>query len=79
MWCTIFHYSELNLHCTDRNNGGGHYNHSFFWKVMTSPSSTNGPSAALKEAIDSSFGSLEEMKNKFNAAAATRFGELAVN
>lgn len=57
-----------------RNNGGGHYNHSFFWKVMTNPSSTNGPSAALKEAIDSSFGSLDEFKSKFNAAAAGRFG-----
>ena len=42
---------------------------------MTSPSNTNGPSAMLSEAIDSSFGSLDEMKNKFNAAAAGRFGE----
>ncbi len=49
-----------------RNNGGGHWNHSFFWKVLTSPSNTNGPSAELKAAIDESFGSLDEMKTKFN-------------
>jgi hypothetical protein len=41
-----------------RNNGGGHWNHSFFWKVMTAPSNTNGPSAELKAAIDASFGAL---------------------
>jgi Fe-Mn family superoxide dismutase len=46
----------------------------FFWKVMTNPSNTNGPSSTLSEAIDSSFGSLDELKNKFNAAAAGRFG-----
>ena len=57
-----------------RNSGGGHYNHTFFWNIMTSPSNTNGPSADLKEAIDSSFGSLDELKSKFNAAAAARFG-----
>lgn len=57
-----------------RNNGGGHWNHSFFWQVMTAPSNTNGPSAALKSAIDASFGSLDTMKEKFNAAAAGRFG-----
>ena len=61
----------------NRNNGGGHYNHSFFWKVMTNPSNTNGPSSALKEAIDSSFGSLDELKTRFNAAAAGRFGKNA--
>jgi Fe-Mn family superoxide dismutase len=57
-----------------RNNGGGHWNHSFFWKVLTSPSNTNGPSSELKAAIDESFGSLDEMKTKFNQAAAGRFG-----
>ena len=57
-----------------RNNGGGHYNHSMFWKCMTKPSDTNGPSSDLKAAIDSSFGSFDEMKSKFNAAAAARFG-----
>ncbi|KAG1666052.1 hypothetical protein FOA52_006926 [Chlamydomonas sp. UWO 241] len=57
-----------------RNSGGGHWNHSFFWKAMCAPSSTNGPTAALKAAIDSAFGSMDEMKAKFNAAAASRFG-----
>mmetsp|Transcript_15116 Transcript_15116/g.26831 ORF Transcript_15116/g.26831 Transcript_15116/m.26831 type:complete len:219 (-) Transcript_15116:548-1204(-) len=57
-----------------RNNGGGHWNHSFFWKVMTNPSNTNGPSAEVKEAIDCAFGSLDDMKTKFNTAAAGRFG-----
>ncbi|KAG2426943.1 hypothetical protein HXX76_012728 [Chlamydomonas incerta] len=57
-----------------RNNGGGHYNHSFFWKVMTNPSNTNGPSGDVKAAIEASFGSVDEMKAKFNAAAAGRFG-----
>lgn len=57
-----------------RNNGGGHWNHGFFWKVMAAPTESNGPSAELKSAIDSSFGSLDEMKAKFNAAAAGRFG-----
>lgn len=57
-----------------RNNGGGHWNHSFFWQVMTSPSETNGPSAELKAAIDQAFGSVDQMKTQFNAAAAGRFG-----
>ena len=43
-------------------------------QVMTAPSSTNGPSADLKAAVDASFGSVDEMKAKFNAAAAGRFG-----
>lgn len=57
-----------------RNNGGGHWNHSFFWKVLTGPTNSNGPSTGLKQAIDTAFGSVDEMKNKFNAAAAGRFG-----
>ncbi len=55
-----------------RNNGGGHANHSLFWTVM-SPSKTACP-ASLKSAIDSAFGSVETMKEKFADAAATRFG-----
>jgi len=57
-----------------RNNGGGHWNHSFFWKVMGRPTDNNGPSADVKAAIDTAFGSVDEMKTKFNAAAAGRFG-----
>ena len=43
-------------------------------QVMTNPSNSNGPSSELKEAIDSAFGSMDEFKSKFNAAAAGRFG-----
>lgn len=56
-----------------RNNGGGHYNHSLFWMVM-SPKGGGAPSGALADAINSAFGSFDEMKTKFNAAAAGRFG-----
>lgn len=44
------------------------------WKVMCKPSDTNGPSSDLKAAIDQAFGSMDEMKNKFNTAAAGQFG-----
>ncbi|ETW04856.1 hypothetical protein H310_03977 [Aphanomyces invadans] len=58
-----------------RNNGGGHYNHSLFWTWMTSPGSTNtAPHGNLKARIEQDFGSVDQMKEKFNAAASTRFG-----
>lgn len=55
-----------------RNNGGGHFNHSLFWTVL----SPNGgqPSTVLLEAINQTFGSLDKMKESFNNAAKTRFG-----
>ncbi|MFC4870547.1 superoxide dismutase [Negadavirga shengliensis] len=56
-----------------RNNGGGHYNHSLFWTVLSS----NGggePSGELADAIKSKFGSFDKFKEEFNNAAATRFG-----
>jgi Fe-Mn family superoxide dismutase len=56
-----------------RNNGGGHYNHSLFWSVM-SPDGGGAPSGDLAAAIDKSFGSLDKFKEDFNNAAATRFG-----
>ncbi len=56
-----------------RNNGGGHYNHSLFWTLMKQNGGGN-PSGALAEAINSTFGSLDEMKTKFNTAGTTRFG-----
>ncbi len=56
-----------------RNNGGGHYNHSLFWTVM-SPNGGGSPTGVLAEAINAAFGSFDEMKTKFNTAAATRFG-----
>lgn len=56
-----------------RNNGGGHANHSFFWKVIA-PGGASAPSGELAVAIDANFGSLDAMKEKFAAAGATRFG-----
>lgn len=55
-----------------RNNGGGHWNHSFFWQTMSG--SSTKPNAALSEAIKNTFGSLEDLKQKINQAGATRFG-----
>ena len=56
-----------------RNNGGGHYNHSLFWEIMSSDGG-GSPTGALAEAIDSNFGSFDQFKQKFSTAAATRFG-----
>ncbi|MFZ1280914.1 MAG: superoxide dismutase [Ignavibacteriaceae bacterium] len=56
-----------------RNNGGGHWNHSLFWTLMKQNGGGN-PTGKVAEAITSTFGSFEELKNKFNSAAATRFG-----
>ena len=56
-----------------RNNGGGFYNHKLFWDIM-SGSGGGQPSGGLLEAINASFGSFDELKEKFNTAAATRFG-----
>ncbi len=56
-----------------RNNGGGYYNHSLFWKCM-SPNGGGAPSGALAGAIDSAFDSFDAFKEKFAAAAGSRFG-----
>jgi Fe-Mn family superoxide dismutase len=56
-----------------RNNGGGHYNHTLFWNIM-SPTGGGAPSGALAEAIARDFGSFDAFKEKFSAAGATRFG-----
>lgn len=56
-----------------RNNGGGHWNHSFFWQLLT-PNAGEGPTGALADEINATFGSLDELKEKMNAAGATRFG-----
>ena len=56
-----------------RNHGGGHYNHSLFWKAM-SPSGGGRPTGELLDKIDASFGSFEAFKDKFSQAAITRFG-----
>ena len=56
-----------------RNNGGGHWNHSFFWEIIA-PNQGGAPSGALADAINETFGSFEALQEKFNAAGATRFG-----
>jgi superoxide dismutase, Fe-Mn family len=55
-----------------RNNGGGHWNHSFFWEILGQ--GNNQPSGALADAINQTFGSLDGLKEKVNAAGTTRFG-----
>ncbi len=55
------------------NNGGGHANHAFFWTVM-SPGGGGEPGGELAEAIDSTFGSFDQFKEEFSAAAAGQFG-----
>jgi len=56
-----------------RNNGGGFYNHSLFWQVM-SPDGGGQPSGELAEAINAAYGSFDDFKKKFATAAGTRFG-----
>jgi Fe-Mn family superoxide dismutase len=56
-----------------RNNGGGHWNHSFFWESLA-PNAGGAPSGKLADAINSTFGSFDAFKEKFNAAGVARFG-----
>jgi len=56
-----------------RNNGGGYFNHSLFWEVM-SPDGGGEPTGELAEAINAAYGSFEAFKDAFSKAAATRFG-----
>jgi Fe-Mn family superoxide dismutase len=66
--------AELDLNNTAvRNNGGGFFNHSLFWNVM-SPNGGGVPSGDLASAINDSFGSFDEFKSAFSKAAGTRFG-----
>ncbi|ALA51116.1 superoxide dismutase SodA [Shouchella clausii] len=62
-----------NIRTAVRNNGGGHANHTFFWQIL-SPNGGGEPTGALAEDIKSTFGSVEEFKNKFADAAKGRFG-----
>jgi Fe-Mn family superoxide dismutase len=62
-----------NIRTAVRNNGGGHANHSMFWTIMA-PNAGGEPSGELASAISSTFGSFAGFKEKFNAAATTRFG-----
>ena len=56
-----------------RNNGGGFYNHSLFWSIL-SPNGGGEPSGELADAINEAFGSFDDFKEAFSKAAATRFG-----
>ena len=56
-----------------RNNGGGLWNHSFFWEIMT-PGGAAEPTGELKQAIEGAFGSLDALKEQFNTAGANQFG-----
>ena len=58
---------------TVRNNGGGHVNHSMFWKIMK-PNGGREPNGAIATAINENFGSFVDFKNQFNEAGAKRFG-----
>jgi Fe-Mn family superoxide dismutase len=56
-----------------RNNGGGHFNHTLYWSIM-SPNGGGAPTGDLAKAIDAAFGSFDEFKKKFAEAGMTRFG-----
>ena len=56
-----------------RNNGGGHYNHTFFWNILA-PNAGGSPVGTLATAIDSTFGSLDNLKAEFKKAGIGRFG-----
>jgi len=56
-----------------RNNGGGHWNHSFFWKLLA-PKAGGAPTGKLSDAIKSAFGGFDAFKEKFEAAGLGRFG-----
>jgi superoxide dismutase, Fe-Mn family len=62
-----------NIRGAVRNNGGGHWNHSFFWKLL-SGKGAKAPEGKLAEAINASFGSFDAFKEKFEAVGAGRFG-----
>lgn len=62
-----------NIRTAVRNNGGGFANHNLFWTLL-SPNGGGAPTGELAAAIDEAFGSFDAFKEKFNSAAATRFG-----
>ena len=61
------------IRTTVRNNGGGHFNHSLFWKIMQKGGGGE-PSGELADAIRSTFGSFQDFKTRFSQAGITRFG-----
>ncbi len=67
------HTVPENIRTAVRNNGGGHLNHSIFWKLM-GPGKGGNPVGDLSTAIDAKFGSFDALKEEFSTAAANRFG-----
>lgn len=61
------------IRTTVRNNGGGHWNHDFFWKLLT-PGGSETPTGELAKAMESAFGNFDEFKAKFKTAGLGRFG-----
>ena len=57
-----------------RNNGGGHWNHAFFWETLAPAAKSGKPSETLAKAIDGAFGSMDAFKTTFGEAATKRFG-----
>jgi Fe-Mn family superoxide dismutase len=71
---TLPSVSDESLRTTIRNNGGGHWNHDFFWKILAPAEKSGKPSAELAAAIDTAFGSMDAFKKSFGEAATKRFG-----
>jgi Fe-Mn family superoxide dismutase len=69
-----FFKNASKLSAKAKNNGGGAWNHNFFWKAMRTASENNKPSGKLGEAINGSFESFDKFKEQFTQAAMTRFG-----
>jgi Fe-Mn family superoxide dismutase len=66
--------ADAGLRTTLRNNGGGHWNHDFFWKSMAPANHKHAPSAELSSALSTEFGSMATFRTRFGEAAASRFG-----
>lgn len=64
---------DKSIQTTVRNNGGGHWNHTFFWNILT-PEKNTKPSANLEKAITQAFGNMDEFKKKFKEKALSQFG-----
>jgi superoxide dismutase, Fe-Mn family len=63
-----------NIRTAVRNNGGGHWNHSFFWQLLRAGQENNMPEGEIADAINSKFGDFESFKKEFTTAATGRFG-----
>ena len=70
--CASLEEIPENIRGAVRNNGGGHANHSLFWKILSTEDSS--PSSPLLEAINNTFGDMKGFETEFSNAAATRFG-----